>query len=310
MSELSDGPNCIPLPGFFLIVLFGFRMCFTDWHTSDRLRRRKLGIRKYMFRDPSTLLWQDDENMSKETYYWVEGDTLRSFLACSPAFDDRLRSRESLVCPESFLCSHGGLHPRTARRGKVLRKGLYDAYVSLLRGERQLLRDTSAESHVSDVVGHVIEASSNLFCTECVKSYGIDLSKKLEYVKAVKDLYFALEEEESAALDKSQLNFDASNEGCPEEHYAYVLSRSSTTNFKRKAAALIKSVAGFDEGGPMEGSASSSAAAPRLSGLDDIDIESFQIGVGASSFTQCMEIPKTQGTNEIEKKFNGNITCT
>jgi hypothetical protein len=251
---------------------------------------------------------QDDENLVNPTCYWVDGDIFRRFLECTPDLDDHLRSRKALVCPESLLCSHGGLHPSIARGGKLLRKDLYNAYVSLLTGERKLLCDTGADSNASDVVGRVIEASTDLFCTKCSTSYQSALSKKLQYVKDVKDLYFALEEERGTAAQYSQLYYNASSEGCPEEQYAYVLSRSSTTSFKKKATALMKSFAGFDEGGQIDRSSSSSSTAP-LCGLDELDIESFFVGSSASSSTQCRELPESTTTNEIEKKFNDNITC-
>lgn len=293
-----------------LLTGFSFvsRMCLTDWKTSDRLRRRRAGIRKSMFKDPSSLFRQEDENLEKSTYFWVDGEIFRRFLECTPDLDEQLRSRKALVCPESLVCPHGGLHPRTARRGKLLRNELYSAYVCLLKGERKLLQNTGSDADVSDVVGTVIEASSDLYCTECSASYQIALAKNLDFVKGVKDLYFALEEEVDTAAHNSQLYYNTSNEGCPEEQFAYVMSRSSTTNFKKKAAALMKSFAGFDEGGPSDRSSSSSSTI-QLCGLDELEIESFFLSAGASSFTQCREVPESHRVNEIEKRFNGNITC-
>ena len=159
------------------------RLCCDDYTISDRLRRRKNGIQKYMFVNPSSLLMlKGRRENDDEPYFWVDGDPLRQFLACDRSLDNKLRSNDPIICRESLLCPHGCLHPRNARRGKLLRKSIYDSYVSLLSGERKLLFEND-DTKSSDVIGCVITPKERMTCAECSASYCNELSKKLDSVE-------------------------------------------------------------------------------------------------------------------------------
>ena len=266
------------------------RMCLQDYVVSDRLRRRKDGIQKYMFVDPSSLLVQESKRRkNNEPYFWVDGDALRQFFACDRSLDEKLRSNKPIVCTETLLCPHDCLHPRDARRGKLLRKSLYDSYVSLLKAERKFLSETS-EFEDSDVVGCVITPDEKLICVECSKQYCNELAKKLEFTKNVNDLYVHMK-------DKTKLKFVEH-----EREYLYILSKSAVTAFTSLVDKLRKSTEAFSKGANLDRSSTTITSANFLilNGIDDIDISSFP---GSPTFVN------PGSTSKIDEKFNTKFTC-
>jgi len=272
--------------------------CFEDYVASDRLRRRRDGIQKYMFVDPSSMLVQEGQKEGNdEPYFWVDGDAFRQFLACDLSLDDKLRSNKPIVCPETLLCLHGRLHPRNARRGKLLRKSLYDSYVSLLKGELKLLSETS-EVNDNDVVGCVITPNRNMSCVECSKQYCNELTKKLEFIKNVYDLYAHLKDEKTYQYEskfvKSEICMDSTT-----EEYLYILSRTTITTFLGLVDKLTKSAEGFNKGANLVNKSTF------LNGIDDIDICVFP---GSPTFVGSkMQDPGS--TSNLDDKFNTKLTC-
>lgn len=261
-----------------------------------------------MFVDPSSLLLQEGQaKEDSEPYFWVDGKMLRQFLACDRSLDEKLRSAEALVCPKSLLCSHGSLHPRQARRGKLLRKSLYDSYVSLLVGERKFLSEKSEEKE-SDVIGCVISSGERITCEECSKLYQNELSEKLEFLRNVHDLYLDIIDETTDST--KSVKTDPTKESI-EEEYSFIVARSTITKFKKLVIDLMKSVSNFAKGGRLEKSSSQFDSENNfvLDGIDDLDMSSFP---GSSTCTVC-PTPKTTGKarmdDKIDEKFNSRITC-
>ncbi|MGK3740431.1 MAG: hypothetical protein ACI90V_007281 [Bacillariaceae sp.] len=243
-----------------------------------------------MFVDPSSLLVQEGKmRKNDEPYCWVDGDALRQFLACDRSLDEKLRSNKPIVCPETLLCPHGCLHPRDARRGKLLRKSLYNSYVSLLKAERKFLSETS-ELEDSDVVGCVITPDEKLSCVECSKQYCNELTNKLEFTKIVNDLYVHMK-------DKTKLKFVQH-----EREYLYILSKSAVTAFTTLVDKLKKSTEAFNKGVNLDRSSTTitSANSLILNGIDDIDISSFP---GSPTFVD------PGSTSKLDEKFNTKFTC-
>jgi hypothetical protein len=251
-----------------------------------------------MFVDPSTLLLprQQATNQVNETYAWVDGDALKKFLACDRSLDDRLRSSEPIVCPKSLLCPHDRLHPRVARRGKLLLKPLFDAYVALLEGERKLLCETGPAENESDVVGCVITPSENLLCDPCSGTYANELVTKLEFVRNVKALYFAVLDENAGFC------FSA------EDEYVYAVVKTSISKFRTLAEDLMKSVKTFDEGGVPAGSSVKDSVHLTFNGIDDIDISSFPNC--SAPFGDAENSKSKTGSDDDElEELNRKITC-
>lgn len=256
--------------------------------------------------DPSSLLVQESQRGGiDEPYFWVDGDAFRQFLACDLSLDDKLRSNKPIVCPETLLCPHGCLHPRNARRGKLLRKSLYDSYVSLLKGELKLLSETS-EVKNSDVVGSVITPNRNMSCVECSKQYCNELTKKLEFINIVYDLYAHMKDETTYQYEskfvKQEIHADSSA-----EEYLYILSRSTISTFIGLVKKLTKLAEGFNKGTNLDNS-STAITLPKssfLNGIDDIDICVFP---GSPTFVGS-KVQDLGSTSKLDNKFNTKLTC-
>jgi len=261
-----------------------------------------------MFMDPSSLLMQEVQRENHdEPYFWVDGETLIQFLACDRNLDDKLRSDEPIISPKSLLCPHGCLHPRNARRGKLLRKSLYDSYVSLLAGERKLMSVTS-EVKESDVIGCVITSKEGMTCEDCSKPYCNELSKKLEYMRNVNDLYVDILNDTTDATNIDKLDSSTDN---TEEEYSFIVARSTITKFKKLVVESMKTVVDFKKGAHLDSSYTTvnSKGSIILNGIDDLDISSFP---GSPAFLDSVEAQDSGSTgirDSLDEKFNSKITC-
>ena len=254
-----------------------------------------------MFVDPSSLLLQEGQPKDEqEPYFWVDGDALRQFLSCDRSLDDKLKSSESIVCPESLICSHGHLHPQVARRGKLLRKSIYDNYTALLSAERKYLSETT-EVNESDVVGRVVESKGKITCGECSQMYREELSKRLEFLRNIYDLYLDVLDETN---DLTKSGRKDSTEGDPQEEYAFIVSRSTITKFKKLVLDLMKSVADFERGGDSSNDSAQLQGKRNLvlEGVDDLNLSSIP---GSQGFVASLATTDDQ----IDAKFNSKITC-
>ena len=139
---------------------------------------------------------------------WVDGNILRRFFSADvgTASCSVVTTSGPLLKHKHLLCSHGtGLHPRIARRGKLLPRPLYDAIVSLMLGERRMLNgehdavDTSQidENVVNDCI---ITPTQNMNCEHCVHSYKAELQEKIDKLRRLRQLYHNLEPSKSKQL--------------------------------------------------------------------------------------------------------------
>ena len=261
-----------------------------------------------MFVDPSSLLLQEGQRKTDdEPYYWVDGENLRKFLKCDRSLDEKLKSDEPIVCPNSLVSPDGFLHPRVARCGKLLRKSLYDSYVSLLSGERKLLSGTNAVRE-SDVTGSVITSEKGIGCEEYSKSYQSELSEKLEFLKSISSLYQDILDDttNSAKISKSDLVKDDT-----QEEYSYIVARSMLTRFKKLVEDLMKSVAGFTKGGCVDSTTTKSDSKFNvvLNGIDDLDLSSFPGNPTHIDCTAAKETKNERQTEFLDEKLNSKITC-
>ena len=289
-------------------ISWNYRLCYVDYAISERLRRRKDGIHKYMFADPSSMLLQEGQpKEDNEPYFWVDGKTLRQFLACDRSLDDKLNSGETFVCPKTLLCSHGCLHPRTARHGKLLRKSLYDSYVSLLSAERKYLSATS-EVKESDVIGCKITLGGGMTCDVCSKSYRSELGERLEFLRNVYDVYVDILDETNDSMNSFKKE---STEEAVEEEYGFIVARSTITKFKKLVVDLMKSVADFARGGPVDNNSTQSDPKNKFvfDGIDSLDISTFPGSPTCSSWATEKKTESTGTDDQIDEKFNSKITC-
>ena len=260
-----------------------------------------------MLVDSSSLLLQEGQPKDKrEPYVWVDGKALRQFLACDRSLDDKLRSSDPIVCPDTLLCPHGSLHPRVARRGKILRKSIYDAYTALLSAERNYLSQTT-EINEGDVVGKVIDSKEKMICDHCSESYHGELSQRLEFLKNIYDLYLDIRDETKDSTKSERKDF---TEDEPEEEYAYIVTRSTITTFKKLVLDLMKSVADFEKGGYSDNTSTQleNRRTFILDGIDDLDTSSFP-GGQVYPATVAPNTESVATNDEIDVNFNSKITC-
>ncbi|KAG7352741.1 ubiquitin carboxyl-terminal hydrolase [Nitzschia inconspicua] len=269
-------------------------MCMFDWGVSDRLKRRKAGIRKYMFRDCASFV--PTTYQENETQYWVEGKSLRLFLSCGPDLDEVLKSDDPIISPSSLLCAHGRLAPETAIQGKLLGERSYDAYVSLLTGERNLLHGNSLKVNVGSVVGIVLKVSDNIVCNECCEHAKASLTAKIEAVRNLTNLYSALQEEKNEK--KSVRDSDC----------VYLITKSWATSFRKNFSSILKSVGSFDEGGCLD--KLKDHANPILVGVADIDLTPFSGVDPAYRLHEERHMGQLSDICSLDETVNGKISCT
>lgn len=240
-----------------------------------------------MFNDPTSLLMQG-KRVENEEYFWVDGHSFRHFLSCEAGLDNKLRSNDPMVCAEAALCSHGCLLPSAAIKGKMLRKPVYESYVALLTGERELLRGTCPTS----VVGKEMQASKNIICKMCSESRKGILSQKIELVQNMVELYDALRNDD---------NFSKK-----EDPSFYVVPKTWVTSFKRVFLEVMKPLMTFDEGGLLDSSNDGRKAIN--AGIDEVNLSRL-LGIPSKSGSADTKQGKHCVENILDPKVGSKITC-
>jgi hypothetical protein len=176
---------------------------------------------------------------------WVDGNILRRFFSTDMGTDSCsiVTTSGPLLKHKHLLCSHGiGLHPRIARRGKLLPRPLYDAIVSLMLGERRMLNeehnavDTRQidENAVNDCI---ITPTQNMNCELCVHSYKAELREKIEKLRRLRQLYYNLEPSKT-----KQIVFEDDDETVSDaKDTLFLVSRTFITAFRKQVKNVITS---------------------------------------------------------------------
>ena len=191
-------------------------MHFQQQKTTDRLKRRKSGILQTMLRSSS------DEKPS----VWVEGSTLRRFFSCKDPMEDLLSNKKkSILRHRQLLCRHGeGIHPRIARSGKLLSANQFQAYLNLLKAEREENindQDGTSDDIEAPVCDMIISQKSCLQCDKCAIEYQEELKEKFAgYCRLL--------------LLETTLGIE-SNINLSEQKGTYAVSRSFATNLRKFA---------------------------------------------------------------------------
>ena len=191
------------------------RLCLEDAEVWEQLNQRRSDIQTAMLGRLFSPLPIDD------ALIWVEATKLRSFLSCRRSTD----LKDFPFGPGAQdPCIHGKLHPRIARKGKLLTREMYDAYVLLVS---KALRQ--------EVIPKSVFTKSNLVCQECAAEYKGALRKKLEIVQAARRLY--------EGLDPKNDNFSL-RATSPFQHesdrLAFIVSKKFVTKFRQAVTKLMK----------------------------------------------------------------------
>ena len=226
------------------------RLCLEDAKVWHLLKQRRNSILETMI--PG--MFSPFESGTHSSYVWVDGVELRRFLSCKRYGGLENGTRGS-------LCGHKnpGLHPRVARRGKVLPKDVYDAY-ELLRCKEI----GSGETKTKTI------SPSNMRCTECSEDYRRELSKQLDLIRIAKRLYNALDPK----VDTFSLQCGA-DEVVTEDSdwYAFIIFRPFATHFRRGVESVMKQASAIDETKRLDDMKSSNLSTETLAeGLDALDL--------------------------------------
>ncbi|KAL3942888.1 MAG: hypothetical protein SGBAC_003011 [Bacillariaceae sp.] len=278
-----------------------YDMCHTDNLLADRLRRREIGIRKYMFRDSSKLAVT-----SVEPFIWVNADTLRQFLRLDDSLDEQIRSEGPILRHQALLCEHTKLHPATSRRGKILPRSTFNAYTSLLKAERSKLREESKLcGDCSPVCDTTITLSENLICDQCSKSYCDLLATGLQRIKDIKELSNCLH----PSLDNRDIQFYSEGEefDCPGDAFVYAVSKRMITRYRNAVKGLVQTFSKPNDEAP--GSKLTSDEDSYLEGLDCLDMSLFQCEYTFNWAKAPSKRKPNTTVTELDKYFNSEIIC-
>ena len=255
------------------------------------------------------------EKRTDEFPIWVNSDPLRKFLSCGIELDRHLHGHGPLLRHKHLLCEHDGLHPRVARRGKLLPRPMYDAYVSLLEGERNLLRKQRGsppgvpddEANSDQTNDCVITPDTHLFCKECSRSYRSELAHKLEFIKCLKMVF----EDLDTKMEDCSLEYDEDEEplSCPEDGFAYAISKQFVTKFRKEVTATLKTLANFVEGATLSFADDGSVKSVISEGLDAVDISVFQFDKSDAIVGPKEKAKSTKEEDKLDSRVNTAISC-
>ncbi len=204
-----------------------------DQNVAYRMSIRRLAIMKFMLNE------DHKTTPNRENSYWVDGDTFKRFMSCLDTMEDILvcddnDEDKSILQHEKLLMSKNrGLHPRTARRGKLLSAKSFLTYMLLLNTEKRILMNGKWTAHVDierlcdcPIPGNKIE------CKKSAKMYQTELGEKLDKFRLLVKLYYSLD----PCL--GEVNVQDGQENEKEDYFA--IARSFVANFRKFALKLMK----------------------------------------------------------------------
>ena len=223
------------------------------------------------------------------TDVWVNASSLRELFAVNGLCEDILKRRFRVLDSER-RCAHGDgtLHPRIARRGKVISRILFDSIMAVLDDEGK----QSDAAEMGMPVGSLILAGA-LRCPDCEADYRKPLQERLSLAQATQYLYDHLDPKyDDLVRDVSE---DAMEEE-PSTFPVFVVSRRFVTRFRNSVSGLMRSLQQADAGANFERGAVIESTAE---GLD---------GYGIHSLSYAAQPVKTG--DEVDPTVNESILCT
>lgn len=286
--------------GFVAISRSFFRMCLDDGKAAGRLERRRERIRTEMF--PNLLTCQLS---NPDDFVWVNTAQLLRYVSCDDRMQDLLECRNgrTLLQHHELLCSHEpqGLHPRVARKGKLLPKAAYESYLAGLREEQRAVLGPAAVDENTVSSDCLILPTEHLICVECCRDYESEIAQKLEKVKAIKHLFDLLETKELESFKLDLGMNETWGNAC--DRYAYTVSKRFITEFRKQVSGLMKktaTAAAEAKACEFESSLVSLLAENVNEGLDGLDLSDFEKRVFGDGPEAVREVAVP----------NSNITCT
>lgn len=164
---------------------------------------------------------------SHQNLKWVDGFLLRNFLSCPnyrlQEYQKDASRKEYMFSYKESLCSHNiGLHPRIARRGKLITEQMYNTIISILEEEGH---NRSKESDNDSC------PSSDIFCQHCVSSYTTEIRDKFHILMTLMEIFSEVEALPNAANAKEMISQEL-----------YVVSSRFLTDLKRYSIKKLKEI--------------------------------------------------------------------
>ena len=271
-----------------------FRLCLDDERVAKQLTKRQERISAEFL--PKLTLF---DVKSSDNLVWVETSFLRQFLSCKELLDTQPIC-EAIPPDREYLCSHTNpaLHPRIARRGKLLPNDAFDALLIIVNDE---IHDTAgAHRTMHDLP---IFPLKDIVCKDCTREYRAQLVEKFSFTCAVKSLCDELDPKVlkcSRYLQAGESIKDASDQ------YVYIVSRKFVTWFRNKTMRFMKQAicTKGDESKLPSGTSTSSTSI--TVGLDGLDINAFW-NLKESNFSV---VACGAGDDEdLAVRVNGHLTC-
>jgi hypothetical protein len=276
-------------------------MCVEDENAAALLEHRRDTIRTKMFPDIEScrVLASNCDDL-----VWVDGSILLRFMSCKDRLLDRLEDEHSILQHQSLFCQHErpGLHPRVARKGKLLPRSVYEAFVVALQEEQEAnIGKSIGENAIDD---YIVVATSCLVCQQCCEEYRSQLSAKFVRVNAMKQLYEDLDPKGNRSCTLEMGLGETLGNEC--DKYAYVVARKFIVWFRKVFARLMKQAANAlldAKHLDCDTEIAEQAAMNMAEGLDFLDLSDFEMK------------PLSTGADEEQKdeglvlRVNGPVTC-
>jgi hypothetical protein len=228
---------------------------------------------------------------------WVEADFLRRFLSCRDGLEAELKTGNNIVSDvlQQHLvlcdCKEPGLHPREARRGKLLPRPMFDALVARLKVERGELIGKAWIGE--DMEDPIISLTKSLICKECSEEYQTELWEKLNILTNALTLYHQLDSKAAECDTSYEPGTTFEKE---EEQYVYIVSKKFATVFRNRISAILKQVAPADL-----------TCVPDLAYTSNNAVESMAEGLDAIGSTELYFNDITDP--DFDVRINSTITC-
>lgn len=269
--------------------------CIKNSEAAERLKGRRNYILNELFRPDRPFEALVDH--VEPPPVWVPGIFLRRYFSCSDPFEDELAHDvvEDVIKGSDHLCLHGqrGLHPRVARKGKLLPRVMYETIVASLFEERASLLGGEVENENQD--GFVVTPLESMYCQECVDEFHLDVRTKLALVE---DYLFLYEELDTKSED-APVTYGADTDfECHDNKYVYLVARKFCTALRDHIKQIMKKIAPAG----AESFAIDEKLLPKYEsiaeGLDALQMED-------------LEIKGSPGDNDesVDTQVNNAITC-
>lgn len=251
-------------------------LCMHDGKVADQLRRRKLGLQSML----SGSLISDvtgeiemrmiTECQEDKEMVWIDGKALRMF------FGDECEEEICSYKTAFPICEHHiGLHPRVARKGKLLPLAVSHRYTALRREEKLYMDRCNENSRTATIGEHKTLFVKDIICKECCLSYTAELQRKLALLRQVKELYDELDPKRETTLANTSESDEA----------AFAIAGKFITRFRNRVHDLLK---GIDR------------PETELEGIDLIDL---------SDFLPDNSIKPASLGDELDRRVNSDILC-